>query len=120
MGLESLEFKVRDDWKKVAEENPWLAFVPELAQDETGQEFMRKPGNSIVYKVSKDEKGKFSYNCVSCEGVIMSATVAHSIHDGPFPLSGSGRCEYEEVPYCQNCEEKPNYHGSPITIPFSR
>ena len=54
------------------------------------------------------------YHCRDCQEVIMGATVAHSIHDGFFPLSGSGKCEYETVPYCPKCESKPNYHGSPI------
>jgi len=38
------------------------------------------------------------------------------IWDGPFPMSGSGRCHYESVPYCPKCEEKPNIHGSPIRV----
>lgn len=57
--------------------------------------------------------------CRDCGSDIMGARVAHPIHDGPFPLSGSGRCEYETVPYCPECDDKPNFHGSPIIVPFS-
>ena len=61
-----------------------------------------------------------TYVCNMCGSSIKVTTVAHSIHDGPFPLSGSGRCEYEEVPYCPNCEQKPSFHGTPIKKPFGR
>ena len=44
----------------------------------------------------------------------MGARIAHPIWDGPFPMSGSGRCDYEEVPYCPKCEKKPDFHGTPI------
>lgn len=54
------------------------------------------------------------YVCNDCGATIMSATVAHPIHDGPFPLSGSGRVETEVVGYCPNCEKKPSFHGAPI------
>lgn len=50
-----------------------------------------------------------------CGTVLMGAQVAHPIHDGPFPLSGSGQVRLETVPYCPTCEEKPSYHGRPIT-----
>lgn len=49
-----------------------------------------------------------------CGTEIQGARVAHPIHDGPFPLSGSGRCHYETVPFCPKCEKEPNFHGSPI------
>jgi len=40
--------------------------------------------------------------------------VAHLIHDSLFPLSGSGKCNYEYVPYCPNCENKPSFHRAPV------
>ena len=66
----------------------------------------------------KDERGNVELKCNKCNSDIMSATVAHPIHDGPSPLSGSGRCHYEQVPYCPKCEEKPDYNGDFITVPF--
>ena len=44
----------------------------------------------------------------------MGAQVAHPIRDGIFPLSGSGKCKYEFVPYCPKCETEPSFHGSPV------
>jgi hypothetical protein len=68
--------------------------------------------------MSKDERylrqEDGSYKCRDCGSDILAAKVAHPIHDGPFPLSGSGRCEYENVPYCPKCERKPSFHGSPV------
>lgn len=113
---EKLEFKVTAPWAKFEEQNSWAAFIPETAKDASGQTFMRAKGRSVVYKVkSEDEKGSASYECAQCGNEILSATVAHPIHDGPFPLSGSGECHYEAVPYCPRCEKKPDFHGTPVT-----
>ena len=121
MSIKDLEFKVNESWKKLANENSWISFIPEFAKDSNGQKYMRRKGNSNIYKItSENDEGKFFVECSECESKIISATVTHSIHDGPFPLSGSGQCKYEKVPYCSNCEEKPNYSGAPINIPFSR
>lgn len=54
-----------------------------------------------------------------CGAEIMTARRAHPIWDGPFPMSGRGRCHYEMVPYCPNCEEEPDFHGAPILVPFT-
>lgn len=56
----------------------------------------------------------FTLKCKKCKGEIMAKTVAHPIWDGPGPCSGSGRCEYEQVPYCPNCDKEPSFHGTPI------
>ena len=119
MSIKNLEFKVNESWQKVADETSWKAFIPEFAEDSNGQKYMRRKGNSNIYKITSETEGRFFAECGECKGEIVSATVAHSIHDGPFPLSGSGQCKYEQVPYCSNCEEKPNYHGSSIDVPFS-
>ncbi len=70
------------------------------------------PGNFARYE--KDGDGGF--RCKECHAVILSQRVAHPIWDGPSPMSGHGECRYEEVPYCPNCERKPNFSGAPITI----
>ena len=59
------------------------------------------------------------YVCVKCGATILAVKVAHPIWDGPFPCSGSGRCEYEEVPYCPKCEKQPSFTGAPINVPWS-
>jgi hypothetical protein len=88
----------------------WAEFQPEIAK-KNGIEYHRKIGSKIIYKQTND-----GFKCMDCGSDILVASVAHSIHDGPFPLSGSGKCEYEQVPYCPKCEKKPDFHGSFITI----
>jgi len=116
--LDKLEFSATDNWEQSAKECPWLAFIPEYARDENGQqEFMRARGRTQVYRLIKREaNGSEEHECATCNSPIMSATIAHSIWDSPIPMSGSGKCHYEGVPYCPKCEEKPKFHGSPIEI----
>ncbi len=61
-------------------------------------------------KKPKDDTCK----CGTCGGTILIVKRAHPIHDGPFPFSGSGKCQYEDIPYCPTCEEKPSASGAPI------
>ena len=74
----------------------------------------KKKGHKI-WLVLSESTGKegvgFKHKCGT---EIQGARVAHPIHDGPFPLSGSGRCHYETVPFCPNCETEPGFHGAPI------
>jgi len=107
--IEKLEFSVSREWKKFADKSPWATCVLETAITPEGQKFIRKKGNALIYK--KTDGG---YRCVQCDSGIMSARVAHSIWDDPFRCSGSGRCHYENVPYCPKCETKPDFHGSPV------
>ena len=102
--IEDLEFKV----KEVAS---WQVFKPEIAFSNDGTEYLRAVGSKIVYQ--KTEKG---YKCTACGSTVMAGTVAHPIHDGPFPLSGSGKVHPEEAPYCPKCEKAPKYSGTPITV----
>jgi len=115
--MPDLEFSVEKNWKKFQEESPWALFVRSTAHDESGQKYIRNAlrPSSQIYKVVKSNGKTEELQCNTCGSEIMGATVAHPIHDGPFPLSGSGQCHYEEVPYCPKCEQKPNYHGSFIT-----
>jgi hypothetical protein len=113
---EQLDFKVNEEWEKAAKENPWKEFIPTFAIDEKGNEYMKGRNRSVAYKAKKvDKNGSTRYECAECQRPIMDATIAHSIHDGPVPGSGSGRVHNEHVPYCPNCEEKPKFHGTPIT-----
>lgn len=54
------------------------------------------------------------YVCRECDGPVLGAQVAHPIHSRMMPGAGSGECQYEMVPYCPNCDKKPNYHGAPV------
>jgi|SRR3989344_6231996 len=117
MAIEHLEFSVNEEWKKFQEKNPWVSFIPEFAKDVDGQEYMKKKGGSVAYKIIKEDvKGNQIYECAECGSKIMGATIARPIWDGPFPGSGSGRCHYEKVPYCPKCEVEPNSSGIPIEV----
>jgi hypothetical protein len=100
---------VKDLKFEPVESQSWEVFQPEKAVKD-GIEYLRKKGSDVIYK-HKEE----GYECLNCSSEILAARVAHPIHDGPFPMSGSGKCHYESVPYCPKCEEVPNFHGSPIT-----
>ena len=103
--VNSLEFKT-------FEVQSWRTFKPETAKkDEI--EYHKKIGSNIIYKNNGED-----FLCLDCNSEIIVAKVAHPIHDGPFPLSGSGKCEYEQVPYCPKCEEKPSYSGMLINVEF--
>lgn len=94
---------------KIFEVPSWSTFKPEVAIKD-GIEYNKKIGSNIIYMNNGED-----FVCLDCDSEILAIEVAHPIHDGPFPMSGSGKCEYEQVPYCPTCEEKPNYNGSPIS-----
>jgi len=56
------------------------------------------------------------YICKTCGSEILAVDVTFSIHDGPFALSGSGKVDHQNFPYCPHCEEKPEIHGLPINL----
>lgn len=45
--------------------------------------------------------------CEKCTGVKLTKEVYDSIHDGSFPLSGSGRTKRRIVEYCPECNPEP-------------
>ena len=47
------------------------------------------------------------WKCKKCHSHIQQTTGYASVHDGPFPGSGSGRVLHYPIPYCPTCEEKP-------------
>jgi hypothetical protein len=55
------------------------------------------------------------YICKICGTEILAIVVIFSIHDGPFPLSGSGKTIRQNFPYCPKCETRPEIHGMPVT-----
>lgn len=50
----------------------------------------------------------------SCGELLRAATCYHPVHDGPGMLSGGGEVRTEKVPYCRNCEQRPNESGQPV------
>lgn len=63
-------------------------------------------------KYIKQPDGNFK--CGTCGSTIQGAEVAHPIWDGPFAMSGSGRCFNETQPYCPKCEKVPSFSGDPV------
>ena len=53
-----------------------------------------------------------------CGSVVMGAKVAHSVWDKRFACAGGGEVQYETVPYCPTCQEKPSFYGGPGVGPF--
>jgi len=75
---------------------------------------VKKKGHKIwlVLSESTGEEGKgFKHSCGTS---IQGKKVTHPIHDGPFPLSGSGRVRTETIPFCPKCEVEPNTSGAPV------
>ncbi len=84
---------------------PSWAQQMEVAED-GGVRYERKKGSNVVYALN----GK-DYSCLDCGTTILAVDRTHSIHDGLFPLSGSGEVAHEPIPYCPKCEKKPSSNG---------
>lgn len=52
--------------------------------------------------------------CKECGAVILAVIRYYPVWDGPFPCSGSGEVQSEQIPYCPNCEEVPDTRGTPV------
>jgi hypothetical protein len=107
VGLTKAEWvPIREDWC-----THLLDRAPEV-ETKGGMIWIRKTKNpeQLYVVLPKTQK----WHCAKCGAAALSAQVAHPVWDGPFPCSGSGQCEYEDVPYCPTCETKPAFDGSPI------
>src|SRR4030043_2252535 len=76
-----------------------------------GTEYHNKQNSKIFYKY---RPGLEDFICNSCHEEILTTRVAHTVRDGLFEFSGSGKVNYEEVPYCPKCEMKPKFHGKAV------
>lgn len=77
MAIETLQFSIPSNWTQFARDSPWAAFVPETAQDESGQKYMRnsRGTSKVVYKVvEEDARGNQEYQCAQCGSDIQGAT----------------------------------------------
>ena len=99
-------------WTDISGEQ-WEEYVIERAEClKCNARFNRKKNGTILYIIQKDSS---QARCRTCISGIIAGRVAHAIHDGPFPFSGSGKVRTEFVPYCPQCENKPPFDGKPIT-----
>lgn len=71
----------------------------------------RAPGNMENYVKDGD-----AYKCKDCGVAILFGEVSHPVHMREMPGTGFGECEQESVPYCPNCDHKPNFRGAPISV----
>ena len=68
----------------------------------------REPGNMENYV-----KNGGGWKCKDCGSDILVAQVAHPVWIHGF-AGGGGEFKYDTLPYCPNCEKKPNFNGSPV------
>ncbi len=93
--------------------------MAEIIQTPIGKEKVLKP-EELIKQVKNRDTSKYvwqldgTYKCRDCDENILTTRIAYSVWDGPFPMSGSGRCVYEVVRYCPKCEQEPDCHGSPV------
>lgn len=99
-GKELVWTKFSADWQNHSMEGSYCPICKTIRERKNGQ---------VVYT-----KKNAVYTC-QCGAEVLAAEVFHPIHDGPFPLSGSGRVKKEIVPFCPKCEEKPSSSGKIIT-----
>ena len=92
----------------------WMKISMEFAKDESGMVYERKKESETVYVNVKN-----GYSCLDCGVGIEAVTIYHSVHDTDdlIPLSGHGDVKEEEIPYCPNCEEKPEYIAGNFITP---
>ena len=66
-------------------------------------------GSWLVLTESTHQEGVgYAHKC----GVeIRGKSVAFTVRDGIFALSGSGKVRTAQVPYCPNCEQEPPSRG---------
>lgn len=71
--------------------------------------------NTVYHKKLSQKHAYKSVNedftCTKCDSDILVADIAHTVRDGFFALSGSGKVKREQMPYCPKCETKPNFSG---------
>lgn len=73
-------------------------------------------GKAALKKQETYKKSDNGFICPICNSEILCVTVSFPIWDGPFPMSGSGKCEKQVFPYCPKCEPRPEIQGEPITV----
>jgi len=93
--------------------------MAEIIETPLRKKMVLKPEDLALQTKTRDtskyvKQGDGTYKCRDCGETILAARIAHPIWDGPFAMSGSGRCSYEQVPYCPKCEPKPDFNGSPV------
>ena len=69
----------------------------------------REPGNMENYVKNGD-----GWKCKDCGADILGSQVAHPVWIRGFAGGGGDECKHETVPYCPNCEKKPDFHGAPV------
>lgn len=61
-----------------------------------------------IAKTATYDRVKDSWLCNKCGSEIQQTTGYASVHDGPFPLSGSGEVVHFPYPFCPKCDGDPD------------
>lgn len=78
---------------------------PPTPENQSQPQQKRVAGNFDYY----EQRGA-RWICKTCCGEIKAVICYCPVWDGPGPCSGSGEVVTNQVPFCPNCEEKPNVH----------
>ena len=89
----------------------WRNYKPNVAEcTDCGAAYERPQGVDFAYRVTRNGY----LVCTRDDAEILAIERTHPIHDGLFPLSGSGEVQYETIPYCPIHEQQPSPQGHPI------
>lgn len=98
--------------------NKFLVFDGEIvgvkpSPKEKPESEKRDLGNMDNYVPVQDGDG---YTCKDCGATVLAGKIAHPVWIKGFTGAGTGECKYETVPYCPNCDKKPNFSGAPVYV----
>ncbi len=96
------------EFKAIENQPRWLDNIMEIAERD-GVIYHRKKGNYIIYIHEKER-----YSCMECGVTISTVEREHHVSYG-LPILNIN-AEIEQIPYCPNCEEKPNDSGKFIIL----
>ena len=99
----------------------WATRILGIEESESAtinKEFTIKPSQQLAEKYPVLTESVFDEDTStwlhSCGNLIVSAVVHHPVWNKLIPLSGSGRVQIEDRPYCSGCQQQPSERGSPV------
>lgn len=83
--------------------------MPDTTKTKRGPGSVTRDQKWIVLTESTRKEGEGFIH--QCGAELQGKTVAFTVRDGYFPLSGSGEVRTYSVPFCPTCEKEPSGHG---------
>jgi len=109
--MSNLEFKIPQEWEERIKDS-WRSFIPEIAKDNLGIEYLRNLRDEKIYRISiRDTNGEKIIMCNNCEGEVSTQRVVHLIY---FNENSTNKIKTEYVPYCKKCDNAPQVVGDPV------